>query len=67
METKNNMFQRASQFTSEVREEAKKVTWPTGRETRLTTTFVFVFAVIAALYFLMVDQVIYRLLNLIIG
>ncbi len=61
------MFQRASSFTNEVREEAKKVTWPTWRETRLTTVFVFIFACIAALYFLAVDQVIYRLLNLIIG
>ncbi len=67
MEAKGNVFQKASQFTSEVKEEAKKVTWPTARETRLTTTFVFVFAVIAAIYFLIVDQVIYRLLHLVIG
>lgn len=67
MEAKGNVFQKASQFTSEVKVEAKKVTWPTARETRLTTTFVFVFAVIAAIYFLIVDQVIYRLLHLVIG
>jgi len=50
-----------------VRQEMRKVTWPSGKETRVTTIVVFIFAIIAACYFMIVDQIIYRLLNLIIG
>jgi preprotein translocase subunit SecE len=45
----------------------RKVTWPSSKETRVTTVVVFIFAIIAAAYFMVVDQVIYRLLHLIIG
>mgnify|MGYP003343757083 CR=1 FL=1 len=34
-------------FVSEVRQEVKKVSWPSRRETVLTTAVVFVFALIA--------------------
>lgn len=54
------------QFFSEVRAEMRRVTWPTRRETLLTTAFVFVFALVAAIYFLAVDQVVYRLIQFII-
>jgi len=44
-------------FVREVRQEAAKVTWPTRRETTISTVMVFVFCIIAALFFLLVDQV----------
>ena len=62
-----NFLQKAPEFVSEVRQEASKVTWPSRKETSLTTTIVFIFAIIAAIYFMIVDQIIYRALNWIIG
>ena len=62
-----NFVKRAPEFIAEVRQEASKVTWPSRKETSLTTTIVFIFAIIAAIYFMLVDQVIYRTLHLIIG
>ena len=46
-----------AQFVREVRQEASKVTWPTLRETMISTVMVFVFSIIAALFFLLVDKV----------
>jgi preprotein translocase subunit SecE len=40
----------------EVRSEASKVTWPTRRETAITTAMVFVMVVIASLFFMLADQ-----------
>lgn len=57
----------AIQFFGEVRQEISKVTWPVRRETLMTTAFVFVFAVVAAMYFALVDNVIVRILNPFIG
>jgi preprotein translocase subunit SecE len=44
-----------AKFAQEVRAEASKVTWPNRRETLVTTIMVFIFAVIAAIFFLIVD------------
>jgi preprotein translocase subunit SecE len=46
------------EFIQEVRNEAAKITWPTRRETLITTAMVFVMVVIAAIFFTIVDQVI---------
>jgi preprotein translocase subunit SecE len=46
------------EFLQEVRTETEKVTWPSRRETLVTTAMVFVFATVAALFFLLSDQVI---------
>jgi preprotein translocase subunit SecE len=51
------------QFLREVRAEIRKVTWATRNETLVSTVFVFIMVVIAALFFLGVDWV----LRLIIG
>ncbi|HVV94132.1 MAG TPA: preprotein translocase subunit SecE [Hyphomicrobiales bacterium] len=45
------------QFFQEVRAEAGKVTWPTRRETLVTTAMVFVFVILATLFFFVVDLV----------
>ena len=44
-------------FLQEVRAEAQKVTWPTRKETTVTTIMVFVMVTIAAIFFLLADQV----------
>ena len=42
-------------FVRETRREIAKVTWPTRKEVTLTTTLVVVFAMIAGVFFLMID------------
>jgi preprotein translocase subunit SecE len=46
------------EFMQQVRAEGSKVTWPSRRETLITTAMVFVFAIIASLFFLLADTVI---------
>ncbi len=45
-------------FAREVRAEVTKVTWPTRKETMVTTALVFGMAAITAIFFFVVDQVI---------
>jgi preprotein translocase subunit SecE len=47
-----------AQFFREVRQEASKVTWPSRRETAISTGMVFIMVVLAAIFFFVVDQVI---------
>jgi preprotein translocase subunit SecE len=51
---KTNPFE----FFQQVRNETAKVTWPSRRETLITTVMVFVFTAVASIYFLIVDWVI---------
>jgi len=55
------------QFMQQVRQEVAKVTWPTRKETLVTTAMVFVMAVVAAIFFLLVDQVLSVGVKLILG
>jgi len=45
-------------FMRQVRQEVSKVTWPTRKETGITTVMVFVMVTLAAIFFLIVDQII---------
>ena len=45
-------------FFQEVRQETNKVTWPSRKETGITTAMVFIFAALAAVFFFVADQVI---------
>jgi preprotein translocase subunit SecE len=45
-------------FLQEVRAEMAKVTWPSRRETAITTAMVFVMVAIASVFFLIADQII---------
>ena len=47
-----------AKFVREVRSEISKVTWPTRKETMVTTGLVFLMVAIAAIFFFVVDQVI---------
>ena len=55
------------EFLQQVRAEGAKVTWPTRRETLVTTMMVVAMAVFASLFFLLSDQVISRLVGFILG
>ena len=44
-------------FAHEVRQEAAKVTWPTRKETVVTTGMVMVMVVLAAIFFFVADQI----------
>ncbi|WAP67763.1 preprotein translocase subunit SecE [Jiella pelagia] len=43
-------------FLEQVRSETSKVTWPTRRETMISTLMVFVMVVFAAAFFFIADQ-----------
>ena len=43
-------------FIQEVKQEAFKVTWPSGKETIQGTIMVAIMAIIASLFFLLIDQ-----------
>jgi preprotein translocase subunit SecE len=45
------------EFLQEVRQETRKITWPSRRETMITTVMVLIMVVLAAGFFLVVDAV----------
>ena len=53
-------------FIQEVKQEAFRVTWPTNKETLQGTLMVVAMAVIAALFFLFLDQVLKFFLDLLL-
>ena len=53
-------------FVQNVKQEAFKVTWPTRREVLIGSLMVFVLASIAAIFFLLLDQIFRFLLDLIL-
>ncbi|MFN7320485.1 MAG: preprotein translocase subunit SecE, partial [Methylobacterium sp.] len=55
------------QFFQDVRSEGAKVTWPTRKETAITTAMVFVMVVLASIFFLLADMVIRWGVTLILG
>ena len=56
-----------AEFLQQVRSEASKVTWPSRKETMVTTAMVFVMAVLASIFFLVVDQVVRVGVRLVLG
>ena len=60
---KTNPFE----FLQQVRTEVSKVTWPTRRETVITTIMVVIMSILAALFFLGVDWVLGTIVRYILG
>ena len=56
-----------AKFIREVRQEVSKVSWPTRKETLVSTAMVFTIAFVAALFFLLVDGVIQWGIRTILG
>ena len=53
-------------FLQEVRTETQKVTWPSRRETMITTLMVFIMVTAASIFFLVADQLIRFLVTLVL-
>ncbi|MEE2956861.1 MAG: preprotein translocase subunit SecE [Pseudomonadota bacterium] len=55
------------EFVQQVRREVAKVTWPTRKETTISTVMVFIFVILAALFFFFVDQALAVLVKFVLG
>tara|TARA_B000000609_G_scaffold143222_1_gene123148 strand:- start:45 stop:236 length:192 start_codon:yes stop_codon:yes gene_type:complete len=53
-------------FLQDVKQEAFKVTWPTGKETLQGTLMVAAMAIIASIFFLLLDQLFQFILEIIL-
>ena len=60
---KTNPFE----FLQEVREEANKVAWPSRREIMISTAMVFIMVFVASIFFLIVDSILHRGVQWILG
>jgi preprotein translocase subunit SecE len=56
-----------AEFAQQVRQEVSRVTWPSRRETMVTTAMVFLMVFVAAAFFFVVDQVMSYGVRLIFG
>jgi preprotein translocase subunit SecE len=54
-------------FLQEVRSETQKVTWPSRRETMITTIMVFVMVGLASIFFFFADQIIRLVVTFVLG
>ena len=53
-------------FIQEVKQEAFRVTWPTGKETLQGSLMVVAMAIVAALFFLLLDQILQFFLEIVL-
>lgn len=58
---------KVTEFIDQVVKETRKINWSTRKETMMSLTMVIVMVVIASLFFLGVDMVMYKLVNLILN
>ena len=56
-----------AQFIQEIRQEVAKVTWPTRKETLVSTAMVFFMVILAAIFFFVVDQILAYGVRMIFG
>ncbi|MDE0991784.1 MAG: preprotein translocase subunit SecE [Rhodospirillales bacterium] len=56
-----------AQFIQEVRQETAKVTWPSRKETTVSTVMVFIMVIVSAIFFLVADQILQYGVKLILG
>lgn len=54
-------------FVREVRQEVARVTWPSRKETLITTGLVLALSAVAAVFFLVVDQIIAYAMRMLFG
>jgi preprotein translocase subunit SecE len=55
------------EFIQQVRREVAKVTWPSRKETGITTAMVFGFVILAAVFFFVVDSAIAWAVQAVLG
>ena len=63
---KKNFMKNALKFIQEVKQETFRITWPTKKDTMMGALMVFGLASIAAIFFLILDQILRFLLNLVL-
>ena len=56
-----------AEFFRQVRQEVSRVTWPTRKETGVTTAMVFVMVAIASVFFLAADMIMRNVVTLVLG
>jgi preprotein translocase subunit SecE len=57
----------ATEFIQQVRQEVARVSWPSRKETMVTTAMVFAMVFVAAAFFFMVDQALSAGVRLVFG
>jgi preprotein translocase subunit SecE len=55
------------EFLRQVRQEVGRVTWPSRKETLVTTAMVFAMVIAAAIFFFLVDMALGHLVRLVLG
>jgi preprotein translocase subunit SecE len=60
-------LERARLFLSEVRNELKRVTWPTRREVYATTIVVIIFSAVIGMYLFALDQALIAIVEWLFG
>jgi preprotein translocase subunit SecE len=55
------------EFLRQVRQEVGRVTWPSRKETTVTTAMVFAMVIVAAIFFFLVDEVLARGVQFVLG
>ena len=63
---KKKFMRNPIKFIQEVKQEAFKVTWPTGKETLQGALMVFAMAVVMSLFFLLLDQLLKFFLDILL-
>ena len=63
----NETMKNPIKFLQDVKQEAFKVTWPTGKETLQGTLMVAAMAIIASIFFLLLDQLFQFILGIILN
>ncbi len=56
-----------AQFIRQVRQEIAKVTWPSRKETSITTVMVFVMVALASMFLMGVDWIFAELVQVVLG
>jgi len=56
-----------AEFLRQTRQEVSRVTWPSRKETGVTTAMVFVMVFVAAIFFFLVDQALSHGIRIILG
>jgi preprotein translocase subunit SecE len=55
------------EFSKQVKAETKKVTWPSRKETTVSTIMVFIMVTIAAIFLFLTDQTVATIIRWILG
>lgn len=55
------------EYIKQVKQEGRKVTWPSRKETTLSTIMVFIMVTIAAIFLFLTDQIVATIIRWLLG